>query len=511
MTSAPAPTRSTCSTARWSRSECSSHLLSTSSGCRGLYATRALLTRGMLCCLWRHSDFDDDRFLPGYTEPLAPSTCESIGDDVPASVAGSSQDGPPTQHTDTRAHAARQHGDEKYEHGQEGLDSEDDSFHADLLAQSVILAKCEQLQEALDEAVHQKQQLEERLSRAEDLCQEHAIRCLEAEETIARLQEALDAGRSTNLQQQEQITALEHEVQILELTLRRRKEEEEEEGPPAQPTREAEGTQNQLREWVSLYRSEAARCEELQIKLRLLQLQSADNDRSRGHDTAGGSGGEGSDKESEEVWKPLGEEQNGYGDHGAQVLNSLIQLAATLGNCSLHEKRGRILNQMDHFLQSEDTSTSVLAILALGALGMGRKWETNSTSDHITEMMASRCPSAVGRATALLKTGGSRSRRYSALLLCTLSQSSTGRNRIEQHRPCLPTIIKALADKDIFAATYAVQTVWCLVNHAGTHIWCNRASFGPSQVAAALHAAAHRPGVDPAITEKALAAVHLLQ
>jgi hypothetical protein len=409
--------------------------------------------------------------------------------------------------------ARAQHDDEQHEHSQEGQESED-SFHADLLAQSVILAKCEQLQDALDEALHEKQQLEDRLSRLEDLNQEHAIRCLEAEEKIAELQEALDVGRIKNLQQREQITTLEHEVLILKLTLRRKEEAEKEEKEDAPTTRESESTHNQLREWISLYRSEAARREELEIKLgHLSQSHShaADNERSEGSAAAHRGGGEASEVDSRDGWKILGEDPNGYTDDGAQVLNSVIQLASTLGNSSLHAKREGYMRKLDQFVECHDPSTSVLAILSLGALCIGRAQEAQGKSDDIAEMVASHCPAAVNRATVLLKSGGARTRRYSALLLSTLSQSSTGRDRIEQHIPCLPAIIKALADKDILAATYAVHTVWCLVTHGGTHIWRNRASFGPSQVAATLHAAAHRPGMDPAATEKALAALNLLQ
>jgi hypothetical protein len=447
-----------------------------------------------------HSDFYDDRFSSRYDKSLAPSTRDSIHDNVLAKNSGESR--------------SAQHDDDRHEHSQEGRESED-SFHADLLAQSVILAKCEQLQDALDEALHEKKQLQDRLSRLEDLNQEHAIRCLEAEEKIAELQEALDAGRIKNLQQREQITTLEHEVLILMLTLRRRKEEaEEEEKEEAPTTRESESTQNQLREWIGLYRSEAARREELEIKLGHLpqsHSHSADNQRSKGSDAAQRGGGEGSEVDSRDGWKILGEEPDGYMDDGVQVLNSLIQLVSTLGNSSLYAKRDSCMRKLDQFVECHDPSTSVLAILSLGALGIGRAQEDQGKSDDIAEMVASHCPAAVNRATVLLKTGGSRSRRYAALLLSTLSQSSTGRDRIELHSPCLPAIIKALADKDIFAATYAVHTVWCLVTHGGTQIWRNRASFGPSQVAAILHAAARRPGMDPAATEKALSALNLLQ
>jgi hypothetical protein len=437
-----------------------------------------------------------------------PSTRDSIRDNVLAKNSWESlQAG-----YETRARA--QHDDERHEHSQEGQESED-SFHADLLAQSVILAKCEQLQDSLDEALFEKQQLEDRLSRLEDLNQENAIRCLEAEEKIAELQEALDVGRIKNLQQREQITTLEHEVLILKLTLRRRKEEaEEEEKEDALTTRESESTQNQLREWISLYRNEAARREELEIKLGHLSQShshSADNERSEGSATAQRGGGEASEVYSRDGWKILGEDPDGYKDDGAQVLNCVIQLASTLGNSSLHAKRESYMRKLDQFVECHDPSTSVLAILSLGALCIGRAQVAQGKSDDIAEMVASHCPAAVNRATVLLKTGGARSRRYSALLLSTLSQCSTGRDRIEQHIPCLPAIIKALADKDILAATYAVHTVWCLVTHGGTHIWRNRASFGPSQVAATLHAAAHRPGMDPAATEKALSARNLLQ
>jgi len=83
-----------------------------------------------------------------------------------------------------------------------------------------LVEKCEQLQAALDQALHRNTELEQRLSWMEDALQENAIKALEGEQKAQELQERLHAANRERARQQDELHR--QQVRIHELSLRAR-------------------------------------------------------------------------------------------------------------------------------------------------------------------------------------------------------------------------------------------------------------------------------------------------